>query len=302
MSIEEINEKTLMRIKIFSDFCSSDNCKKAFENVYALQPNNNYTIVCDDSYTHAILLNKATPSLRIPKHKVIGLALEPLCFLGLTDTFITYAIKNIGKYCIGINPGLPGPFINHYSFMWHKWKHDRNNIKNMVMSIVVSTKLITPGHRYRHELVRKILDGGLDIHIYGYGAQGFGSDSRIKGNFSSEEPYIGYKYTIAIENTLSTDYISEKYCDPLMNLCIPIYYGASNIEQYFGKQWGYRLTGNIDQDYMLIEQICTDPDKYMIDLTEPYTELNHDGGKAHFSALIDMYKDIQYNESDDKSR
>ena len=89
----------MYKIKIFSSFCSTDKAKEAVEEVCVF-PNRddiNVSFVgssCQD-YTHVIIWNIATPKIpeRIPKENVIGFALEPPLFLGLTPFFIEYAKK-----------------------------------------------------------------------------------------------------------------------------------------------------------------------------------------------------------------
>lgn len=276
------------RIRLFSDFCNSYTCINNYVNTYNLHNNNKYILVSDDSYTHAILLNTVQPKLMIPKEQVIGLALEPILFLQLTKTFVNYARKHIGKYFLGIKGSLPDPFIEYYSYMWHLPDTFEKRAKTKPMSIIVSRKTLSFGHMYRKVIVNKILDTDLNIDIYGNDSKSFGNDLRIKGSFHSDEPYNQYQFTIAIENTPSNDYISEKYCNGLKRWCIPIYYGAKNITTYFGNKWGYRLTGNISHDFDLIKSICADPHKYEIDLTDAHNSLTQEGGKAHFSELIDM--------------
>ena len=103
-----------MRIKFFSNFCDSKECKEKYERLCEVHKilnyisnsnsngnNNNIFITTEDDYTHAIILNTAMPLLTIPKEKVIGFAFEPPAFLGLTQEFINYAEKHIGKYFIG---------------------------------------------------------------------------------------------------------------------------------------------------------------------------------------------------------
>ncbi|GHV16629.1 alpha-1,3-fucosyltransferase [Bacteroidia bacterium] len=41
-----------------------------------------------------------------------------------------------------------------------------------------------------------------------------------------------YKFTIAFENAISEDYVTEKFFDPLIMGSVPVYLGASNIEQF----------------------------------------------------------------------
>ena len=52
-------------------------------------------------------------------------------------------------------------------------------------------------------------------------------------NNGKAEALKGYKYCIAIENSRSTFYISEKFFDPLLNNCVPIYYGCTTIEKAY---------------------------------------------------------------------
>jgi hypothetical protein len=65
---------TRYKIKVFSDFCTSEECKARFEKTCKTELIKNYGpelekeiyITCDDDYTHAIILNKAMPELKIP--------------------------------------------------------------------------------------------------------------------------------------------------------------------------------------------------------------------------------------------
>ncbi len=259
----------------------------------------NYSFVDDDSYTHAIILNKAMPILKIPKENVIGLAFEPFIELNLNMEFIEYAKKYIGEYYIGIkNIGeyyntqyiLPSPFVEHYSYMWHEWKKNTKilYLKTEIMSIIVSLREDYPGHIYRKELVKKILESDMNIHIYGNGSKQFiDNKNRIKGSFlENEPPYKNYKFTIAIENTLSNDYISEKYTNPIMFNTLPIYYGAKNIEKYFGKDWGFRLTGNLEEDFTLIKYIYQNNDKFYNSYDKNKTKDILINGYCYFPNLI----------------
>ena len=113
--IETINnvKSKYIRIKFFSDFCDSYNCKSQYERMCMVDNINYYGkmkkmyITCTETYTHAIFLNCPTPSnLQVDKKYVIGFAQEPpnTPHLKLTqNNFIEYAIKNIGKYVGVIN-------------------------------------------------------------------------------------------------------------------------------------------------------------------------------------------------------
>ena len=99
----------MIKIRIFCSFAPSDKCKEVFERInYANEccfygKDKKYYFTNDDDFTHAIIMNTAMPDLNIPKENVIGLAFEPIQFLGLTSIFIDYARKNISKYYLGDN-------------------------------------------------------------------------------------------------------------------------------------------------------------------------------------------------------
>ena len=147
--------------------------------------------------------------------------------------------------------------------MWHVDIPPVIQTKNKLMSIIFSHKRMIEGHKYRHLLVEAILKLNLPIDIYGKGCKlinnSFKNDHRIKGEFTENEPYVGYMYSIAIENCSINDYISEKYINCVAHNTIPIYYGAKNIEKYFPNMT-HILTGKLGYDINLIKSIIKSPD------------------------------------------
>lgn len=259
------------RIRIFSSFCHSENCKDIYERLCESRlmenygSNKNIFITNDDDYDHVIILNTAMPQIHptIPKENVIGFAFEPPKFLNLTDQFIEYARKNIGKYYIGDTTGLGKPFVERYSHMWYNPPLKREPEKTHIMSIMISEKMNEEGHSYRHELVNKILESNLPIDIYGRGCKfyTFMEDDRVKGEFKELEPYEKYKFHICIENIRLNHYFSEKIMNPLLCNTTPIYMGCKNIENYFENNT-IRLSGNITDDMKRLDTICRNPDNY----------------------------------------
>jgi hypothetical protein len=206
------------------------------------------------------------PSLKsnVPKENVIGLAFEPIEFLGLTQPFVNYALKNIGTYLIGKKGNLPAPFTEHFSYMWHTTPLTvAAPIKTNNMSLMISSKLQTSGHKYRHMMCERILSSDLPIDIWGNGCKYYTNrkDSRIKGDFESKEPHLDYRFHIAIENVQSPHYFSEKIMDALICSTVPVYLGCENIDTYFPKSV-IHLSGNIQKDMNLLTDICQNPDKY----------------------------------------
>jgi len=257
-------------IKIFSDFCDSTTCKTNFEKTYNLNENENYGMnkefyITDKLiYTHAIILNKAMPTLiKIPKENVIGLACEPYELLKINKLFIIYAQINIGKYFIGDKKDLPEPFTEHFAYMWHSNPGRSLTHKPKIMSICVSEKNYAPGHKYRHDLITEIINHNLPVHIYGRGANQYKEKSEyVMGEFKDVEPYEEYMFTIAIENYINNDYISEKVLSPVMHNCKPLYLGARNISNYIDKNDVILINRNLSNDIAVIKDVLSNPTKH----------------------------------------
>jgi hypothetical protein len=278
-------------IRFFSSFAPPQGCIEAYTRTSELTKsplfNTEYRFTCSDDYTHAIILNTAMPKLSIPKENVVGVAFEPTRFLNITPAFVEYAKKYIGRYYIGENKNLPSPlFTEHFGFMWHLTPLTVIPDKTSVMAIICSEKVFTNNHRYRHELVKRILNTKLPIDIWGRGCQYYHkyNDSRLKGVFDNDEyPHSDYTYSICIENDRQAHYFSEKIMNPLLCNSIPIYYGCTNIESYFPNQI-IHLTGKIDEDMTLLSNICNNPDTYkkIIDIDQVKKTISVEG-------LFDMF-------------
>jgi hypothetical protein len=257
-----------MKIRIFSNFCESKHAINVIERIYESKLISSYgkdlSFTNTDDYTHVIIYNTAMPKIDIPKERVIGLAFEPITFLGLNDTFIEYAKQYIGKYFIGDTFHLPKPFLEYYSYMWHCTPLNYIPIKHNKMSIMISVKNYAPGHIYRHDLVTSILKTNLPIDIYGNGCVLYEKyqDTRVKGKFEELEPYETYQFHIAIENYQSNHYFSEKIVNPLLCSTIPIYLGCKNIDHYFPGNI-LTLSGDMEEDMNLLEDILLNSSIYM---------------------------------------
>ena len=248
-----------MRIKIFSDYCTSEEAMRGIlSSCFAeYMPFYGREFVFSEDYTHAIIFNKAMPPLTIPKENVIGLAQEPIPFLQLNSEFIQYAQKHIGKYYVSDKGDLPDPFIEGHAFQCYA-RPILDTHKPKLMSIMVSQKMYAPGHVYRHELVGRILQTNLPIDVWGRGCYHY-KDDRVKGNFTQFEPYVGYQFHIAIENFQTNYYFSEKIIQPLLLGTIPIYLGCKN--NPFPET--IPLTGDIEKDIHLLASICHNPTQFI---------------------------------------
>lgn len=97
--------------------------------------------------------------------------------------------------------------------------------KTRMMSIIVSTKTFSRGHfaRYRFVLRLKARYGDR-IDFYG---KGF---NYVDDKWDALAPY---KYTIAIENSVSDTYFTEKISDAFLAGCHVVYSGCRRIADYF---------------------------------------------------------------------
>ena len=257
------------KIRFFTSFGDATKIGPTLERIYETAYMDNYgegkeiQVTNGDDYTHVFILNTAMPQLKpnFPKENVVGLAFEPIVFLGLSDKFVKYAVENIGKYYIGDKYNLPDVFVENFSYMWHCTPCREIPVKTKKMSIMVSEKGQTEGHIYRHTLLGEILKQNLPIDVYGRGCRYYDTnDSRIKGEFEELEPYTDYEFHICIENVESNHYYSEKIMNPLMNGTTPIYLGCRNIENSFGPI--ITLSKNVENDIELLKNILHTPEKY----------------------------------------
>lgn len=99
--------------------------------------------------------------------------------------------------------------------------------KEKEISIIVSNKQTTEGHRKRFEFAKKIKEHfGDRIDVFGAGM----NECRYK-----LDAIAPYKYHIVIENSSFEDYWTEKLSDSILAESYTFYYGCKNIDKYFNK-------------------------------------------------------------------
>jgi calcineurin-like phosphoesterase family protein len=100
--------------------------------------------------------------------------------------------------------------------------------KTKLVSIIASGKNEAPGHKLRHEFIKKYA-GNFDLNVFGLG---------YKPVSSKLEALKDYCYSIIIENESSPGWFTEKLIDCLQTGTIPIYWGATDIHDYFDRVKG----------------------------------------------------------------
>jgi hypothetical protein len=208
-------------------------------------------IVFDDSYTHLALFNDVYMETKIPKENVVGFVTEPNYWPRIS-AYKEFIKKNIGTmYNHFSDSDIPEHKLGMSFLGPIKPPKDLSNpVKTKKMSMLASNKSYFPGHRLRHQVIQRILMSKLDIDIYGRGLESIYYDARIKGTLSYEEKskaYDDYSFSISIENDFHPYWVSEKYWDPILCGCVPIYVGAKHIDSIFDPRSHIKVERNIEK-------------------------------------------------------
>ena len=106
-------------------------------------------------------------------------------------------------------------------------RHEDLKPKRDQVSWVTSNNAHKPGQKVRLEFLRHIQDSEFPLGLYG---RGF---NPIDDKFDGIAPY---KYSIAMENYACEHYWTEKISDCFLSWTMPIYFGCTNILDYFPKE------------------------------------------------------------------
>lgn len=97
--------------------------------------------------------------------------------------------------------------------------------KSKLLSIVTSNKQESEGHRKRYEFCMKLKEyWGDSADLYGRGINEFEDKWDV---------LAPYRYSVAIENYIEPDWVTEKIGDCFLAHTFPFYYGAPNISKYY---------------------------------------------------------------------
>lgn len=118
---------------------------------------------------------------------------------------------------------------------WIKPSDQQIYIKTKNLSIISSSKKSAPGHKLRHEIIRRTNKNDLDVFGKGYRY----IQDKIEG-------HKDYRFSIVVENSKIDYYFTEKLIDSFATGCIPIYWGCPSISDFFNID-GMILFNNIDE-------------------------------------------------------
>lgn len=102
---------------------------------------------------------------------------------------------------------------------WIDKEDQKIHEKNKMVSIILSAKKITTGHRFRHE----IIENTKNVDIYGF-------MNPIQNKITALKDYA---FSIIIENSKTDYYFTEKLIDCFITGTVPIYWGCPSIGDFF---------------------------------------------------------------------
>lgn len=125
------------------------------------------------------------------------------------------------------------PWINKtYAFL----KDFKYTPRTKSLVAICSGKTITPIHKKRLELLRKIASSGIEIDIYGKGLNRAHFGSCYKGELRGKCKFdclTQYKCALVCENFMHENHMTEKIYDSFLCMTYPIYAGCTNIKEYY---------------------------------------------------------------------
>lgn len=124
---------------------------------------------------------------------------------------------------------------------WIKPEDRMIHNKSKLLSIIASSKTFAPGHRLRHDIIRK-------------------HQSSIEGVYGNGYTFVPYKleglkdfmFHIVVENVSYDYWFTEKLIDAFVTGCIPVYYGCPSIGNFFDKE-GMLCFDTIEQFNEILE-------------------------------------------------
>ena len=97
-------------------------------------------------------------------------------------------------------------------------------VKTRHLSCIISSSHIYPGHRRRLTLMHKLIRSGAKFDLMGRG---------FRNIDDKWEALASYRFSIAMENESIPHYFTEKITDCFLARTIPVYWGCSNLDDYF---------------------------------------------------------------------
>lgn len=193
---------------------------------------------------YLIMLNnrRSTPlQVRCPPAHVWCLMQEP--WVPGSHDWMIEGLENFARVFTHYMPAADPKYVRSHPALrwWVDFDYDELvafsvPLKTRAVSFIASNLMWLPGHRKRNVLREFLIREAPDkLDIFGRGVH------YLQNKWDGLAPY---RYSIAIENSNSPDYWTEKIADCFLSWTIPLYDGCPNIEDYFPADSLIRIDAN----------------------------------------------------------
>lgn len=196
-----------------------NSCSEKHE--FVVNESGEFDLVCVINWSRNILLVKA------PKANFLKLVQEPNWGHRFSHRFVnrhSRLFKLVRGHAKVQSRSMRGTaFEQGYAFLPHHVEPGQPE-KTKMLSIISSTLAQLPGQIARNNFVNSITDPDIQQHMFGRGRREM---------LSKTEGLDDYRFTLAVENSAIPGYFTEKITDPILRECVPIYFGAPDVLDYF---------------------------------------------------------------------
>jgi hypothetical protein len=257
----------MKKVKISANWDTSENVTKRLLYQFLTSPEDtsNIEFVYDESYDVIVFLNHINGSIK-PNSKAYVFPHEPtwsgshqLNYLNNTEVTVFGFDKKFyspQEVCSELPAhtfyGGRGPWMDKEED-WNYGKlisHNPTKTKNIssVVTRLNSNDSNPEGcsYKYRYELNQYLSENAPFIDFY----SGWGDIEEPQKKHAVES----YRFSIAMENQFTKNWISEKFYDSILYNTVPIYFGCSNIKEIY-PELGYFIFEDVTNHKQCLELI-----------------------------------------------
>jgi hypothetical protein len=229
-----------------------------------------------------ITMDKLTKNTSI---RNIYIQVEPESILPIENKII----NNYKDYdfILSFNDNILNKCPNSYKYIFGMTFLNLDDVKNIDISIkkfnmscVTGDKLLTIGHKFRHDIFYRQLEINslpTTFYISGFSEKlpNINNNPKILRESNNKiDIFKESQFSLVIENSRQKNYFTEKICDCILTKTIPIYYGCPNISEYFDVT-GWIILNNESVDELISKLSILTSDYYMkyINIIEKNAEI-----------------------------
>lgn len=233
-------------MNIFSNYIEKERWEASFKDISHLNFSffNEYQPNCQELSLNPIniLLVGSEPNEYFGNHDYAVRNYEAFSVILTWSTKILNQIPNSFKVTYGESWWQDKPFIYDEVEKEFKTSFLRGNLLKLY------------GHHIRHELFDRQNEIKTPIQFWDkLGERGDFNQWR-EDKINTFRPY---QYSVCIENSSRENYFSEKITDCILNKTIPIYWGCSNINEFYNPE-GIIQVQNVDEIIKVLNELTPD--------------------------------------------